>query len=541
MACDVPRHASKETYTGDSIPEILCSKSEWMYGALDAVQRTTSGCEAILCPPLTWNPFGKATGTDPCIKCDTDPSLTSSIWASWYGRVSCGDITPTREKEILDKLFVVTGGRYWTIPHNNWLRPGIPICQREGVECMHSNSNSGVLELRMNRFGMRGTIPTDIWELSNARLISFTNNEIDISFEGIEKATALKVLKLSMCHIRSLEGIENVPDRLVELHLAKNQFNRTVPQEIFSLQQVSSLFLSGNNFEGTIPTLFATLSGLRLLDLSDNRFTGPIPSELGFLHSLQSLELHLNGLSGTVPIELQVLHSLEYFDVSQQDGTKLEGVLPVFERCPSLVYLDLSQNSFSGPLPSNMLAVANPSSEIFLNLAKNRLEGDIPSEWGRFEALTVELAGNRLTGLPDSLCDLNEWQKGLVGLMKTCNVILCPPGTAAPSGRQTGAMDSCTPCVAGETSAPFFGATVCLDSRLVQEKQVLSDFYESTNGTNWLIQTDWLSDRSVCDWYGVLCNDEQHIIEIKLDTNNVAGSSFHVSNILTLEDLTVRI
>jgi hypothetical protein len=392
----------------------------------------------------------------------------------------------------------------------------------------------------MNRFGLRGTIPSEIWELSHARQLAFTNNEVAVSFEGIEKATALKVLKLSMCHIRSLEGIENVSSGLSELHLAKNQFNGTVPEQIFSLKQVSNIFLSGNNFGGKIPTELSTLTGLRQLDLSDNRFTGSLPSELGLLQGLLSLELQLNELYGTVPADLQVLQNLQHLDISQQVGAKLEGALPLFERCPALVHLDMSQNSFSGPLPSNVLAVVNPSSEIFLNLAKNRLEGNIPSEWGRFEALTVELAGNRLTGLPVSLCSLNEWQKGLVGLLRTCDVILCPPGTAAASGRQTVAFDSCTPCPAGVTSAPFFGATACLDPRLVHEKQVLSNFYEGANGTNWLIQTDWLSDRSVCDWYGVLCNENQHVIEIKLDTNMVAGSSFQVSDILTLEDLTVR-
>jgi len=512
-----------------------------MYGAVKSVQNTSSGCDAILCSPRTWNPFGKATGTDPCIPCDTEsPSGSNMLWALWYGRVSCGDITPSREKEILDKLFVFTGGRYWTAEHNNWLRPGVPICQREGVQCMNPNSNEGILELRMNRFGLRGTIPSEIWELSNARQISFTNNEIDVGFMGIEKAKALKVLKLSACHIRSIEGINHTSAELIELHLAKNQFNGTVPEEIFSLKQVSKLFLSGNNFGSKIPIAFTSLTGLRYLDLSGNRFTGTVPSEFGFLRGLQSLELQLNELSGTVPEQLQMLSDLQHFDISKQVGAKLEGALPSFERSPALLHLDLSQNAFSGPLPIDMLAMVNPSSEIFLNVARNRLVGDIPSEWERFEALTVELGGNRLTGLPDSLCSLNKWQKGLVGLLGICDVIICPPGTYSPSGRQTGALDSCSRCPTGETSGPFYGSTACLDSRLVLERQILSDFYESTNGTNWLIQTDWLSDKSVCDWYGVFCDDNQHVVEIKLSTNMVAGSSFHVSDILLLEDLQVR-
>lgn len=297
-----------------------------MNGAVGTTVNSTSGCEAILCSPLTWNSFGKATATDPCIVCGTDPALKSSMWASWYGRVSCGDISPTREKEILDKLFIVTGGRYWTIRHDNWLRPGVPICQREGVECLNSNANEGILELRMNRFGLRGAIPSEIWELSHARQIAFTHNEVDISFEGIEKAAALKVLKLSACHIQSLEGIQNAAGGLTELHLAKNHFNGTVPEQLYSLREVSNLFLGGNDFGGKIPTAFSTLTALRQLDLSDNRFTGYLPSEFGLLKGLQSLDLQLNELSGTVPGELQELPSLQHLDISQQVGAKLEGL-----------------------------------------------------------------------------------------------------------------------------------------------------------------------------------------------------------------------
>lgn len=463
-----------------------------MDGAVGTIRNSTSGCDAILCPPRTWNAFGKASELDPCIPCDV--GSTQDIWDFWYGRVSCGDITPSHEKEILDKLFIATGGRYWTAKHDNWLRPGVPICQREGVECIDPAANDGVLELRLNRFGLRGTVPNDIWDLPHARQLAFTDNEIDIRFDGIENAEALKVLKLSKCKLRGIEGIQNVPGRLMELHLARNQFNGTVPSEIFLLSQVSQLYLAGNNFDGMIPTDFTSLEKLSVLDLSDNHFIGPISPAFAVLKELKSFELQLNELSGSVPETLQALQKLQYLDISQQGGAGLGGPVPVFDRCPELVHLDLSHNGFSGPLPGNMLASSDPGAEIFIDLASNRLEGDIPEEWERFQALTVELGGNRLTALPAKLCDMNEWQKGLVGLMQTCDTILCPPGTAAPSGRQAGAMDSCLPCSAGETSAPFYGSNACLDPRFVREKQILIDFYEATNGTNWLVQTGWLSD-----------------------------------------------
>lgn len=515
-----------------------------MQGEVGKIADTTAKCNAILCPPGTWNEFGKETEDVPCNTCDIGSSSASGDWAFWYGRISCGDISPSREKEILDRLFSATGGRYWTSAHDNWLRPGVPICQREGVECTGGpTGNDGVLELRMNLFGLRGTIPSEIWELSHARLLAFTSNEVDLSFDGIEKAESLIVLKLSMCHLRTLDGIGQVTDKLREVHLAGNQFNGTIPEDIFGLDKVSSVYLNNNHFSGTLPTSLARMTSLSTLDLHDNRFTGTIPTELGLLADLASLEVQLNELSGTIPLELQALQKLEKLDISQQSGNKFDGTFPAFDKIPTLTYIDASFNGFSGPLPSNLMSQVNPNVEITVNLGGNRLTGAVPSDWSRFEALNLELGGNRLTALPESLCQLNEWQKGLVGLFSTCDAILCPPGTQSSTGRQTEVSKPCVPCAAGETSAPFFGSTKCLDPQLVAEKQILSDFYENTNGTNWLVQTNWLSDESVCDWYGVVCDNNERVTEITLDTNMIEGSSANrdvISHILTLEGLTVR-
>ncbi len=514
-----------------------------MQGEVGKITNTTDQCNAILCRPSYWNEFGKESEGAPCIACDSDSTSQNNEWAFWFGRVSCGDITPSREKEILDNFFSATGGRYWKVPHENWLRPGVPICQREGVACGNANANSGVLELRMNGFGLRGTIPSEIWELTDARQLALTKNEVDISFEGIEKATSLVVLKLSSCHLRTLAGLGNVSNKLRELHLAENQFDGTIPDDIFQLDQVQLLFLNGNHFSGRIPSQLAKLTSLTKLELFDNRFTGPLPSELGLLTDLTTLEMNFNGLSGAIPTELYSLQKLVRLDISKQSGRKFEGDFPSFDKNPSLTYIDASENRFSGTLPANLLALIDSKQEITVNFRGNRFEGAVPSQWSRFEALNIDLAGNRLTDLPENLCLLNGWQKGLVGLFNTCDAILCPPGTQSPTGRQTEATEVCTPCNAGETSAPYYGTLECLDPRLVSEKRILYNFYDNTNGTNWLVQTNWLSDESVCAWYGVVCDTNYHIKEIKLDTNMIVGSSSTkdtISEILALAELTVR-
>lgn len=513
-----------------------------MQGELGKIENATTKCNAILCPPSTWNEFGKATDDGPCLPCDAKPDSPDDEWAFWYGRISCGNLSPSREKEILDKLFTATGGRYWTANHDNWLRPGVPICQREGVECDHAYANSGVLELRLNRFGLRGTIPPEIWELTHARQLAFTRNEVDVSFEGIEKAEGLHTLKLSTCHLRSLKGIGMVSDNLTELHLAENQFSGTLPEDIFQLTQVQWLFLRANHFSGSVPVELSKLTRLTKIELDDNSFTGPLPSELGLLTDLAELDIQLNELSGTIPSEFSELSKLERLDISQQNGKKFWGSFPAFDRSPALKYIDASGNGFTGALPPNLLAQVDASAELTVNLAKNQFEGSVPEEWSRFSALNIELGGNRLLALPENLCQKNEWQKGQVGLFGTCDAILCPPGTQATTGRKTEATESCVPCAAGVTSAPFYGTLACLDPRVVEERRILFDFYEYTNGTNWLIQTDWLSDSSVCDWYGLSCEDNEHVSEISLGNNLLAGASASkdtLSEIFALQDLKV--
>jgi hypothetical protein len=72
---------------------------------------------------------------------------------------------------------------------------------------------------------------------------------------------------------------------------------------------------------------------------------------------------------------------------------------------------------------------------------------------------------------------------------------------------------------------------------LTQEDQILARFaltviYLQTGGANWTNSTNWLSGKSVCDWYGVRCGDPGHpsdhvladkIRELDLEGNNLDG------------------
>jgi hypothetical protein len=168
------------------IPSDLCSKSDWMDGEV-----ATNGCDAILCPASTWNPKGRSSGTEPCEPC------TGNVY---YGDTTCATkgLQSNREVEILDSLFIATGGQNWNASHTNWTTPGVPICYREGVVCgwPTDDMNWGVTELHLSGFGLRGQIPTAIFDLPRIRVLSLSVNEINVSFDGIDHATILEVLNL---------------------------------------------------------------------------------------------------------------------------------------------------------------------------------------------------------------------------------------------------------------------------------------------------------------------------------------------------------
>ena len=75
----------------------------------------------------------------------------------------------------------------------------------------------------LNGMGLNGTIPPEIFDLPSILLLEFSNNDVDIKFDGLAKATKLKTLQLSNTSIRSLKGIEQAPATLTEIHLADNQ------------------------------------------------------------------------------------------------------------------------------------------------------------------------------------------------------------------------------------------------------------------------------------------------------------------------------
>lgn len=181
------------------------------------------------------------------------------------------------------------------------------------------------------------------------------------------------------------------------------------------LRQLRYLDLSGNNFNySTIPEFIGSMKHLRYLNLSETRFSGAVPPSLSNLTRLRTLDLHW--VSG-----LLKLQSLDMSDIdlgNAQESLQALGGLPFLsdlrlQQCfignpqylfhafdnstwlSSLDHLDLSYNSFQGPLPRFL---ANMTSLRFLDLSGNIFNGSIPLWFRNMRALeSINLDFNDLS------------------------------------------------------------------------------------------------------------------------------------------------
>jgi Leucine-rich repeat (LRR) protein len=452
------------------IPYALCENQDWMGGEV-GLASAEEACTAILCPIGYWSPHGRAVFSEnvKCTKCEGN---------SFMGETVCETkgLRRNREVEVLDLLYSATGGRYWNKTHTNWTKPGVPICYREGVFCGYkpADMNSGVTELRLNDYGLRGRIPNEIWELPLLRRLDVSHCPVDLSFDGIEKAPIIQILQLAGTDVSSLKGIENAGEKLKDLYVSDAGLKGSFPTELLRLISLKTMQLDGNKLSGSIPPEIGGLKNLQSVALQDNDLFGPLPREIGTLSLLKNLDVSDNRLSGLLPSELENVAKLESLRLAnQRSENKLEGSVLTFSSNPVLHDVDLSGNAFSGTIPATMLSGVDHSAAIKIDLSENELTGSFPVEFRSFQKLEINLAANMIGELSAEVCTNFEWQNGIVGVVpqgKECDAILCPPGTAEIHGRQMHRDSPCQPCSSRE-EAPFFGSKICLDPFARKERE----------------------------------------------------------------------
>ena len=200
------------------------------------------------------------------------------------------------------------------------------------------------------------------------------------------------------------------------------QVESTILAPLFHIRSLENLYILDNNIQGEIQGVgFANLSNLVLLDMSGNNFEGSIPPQLFRLPYLRELHLGGNSLTGKLlhddeETEKYVLSSTSNLKVLSLFGNKFsDGMLLSILCLKGLEFLDLSHNDLSMEIPTE---IGNYLPNIStLALSNNRLTGGIPSSMRRLSKLELlSLHNNLLTReIPTWLFDFKGLRALYVG------------------------------------------------------------------------------------------------------------------------------
>ncbi|RAL36904.1 unnamed protein product [Cuscuta campestris] len=194
----------------------------------------------------------------------------------------------------------------------------------------------------------------------------------------------------------SWNGISCKNGRVVSLSIPKKNLFGILSPSLGSLSELRHLNLRSNRLSGSLPSgLFRALR-LQGLVLYENSLSGPLPSEVGRLNYLQTLHVSHNFMDGYLPATLIHCRRLKNLDLS---ANNFSGILPdgFGASLASLENLNLSHNLFSGLIPCDLGNLSNL--EGTLDLSHNRFRGVIPSSLGNLpEKVYIDLTYNNLSG-----------------------------------------------------------------------------------------------------------------------------------------------
>ncbi|KAF3447796.1 hypothetical protein FNV43_RR08500 [Rhamnella rubrinervis] len=325
------------------------------------------------------------------------------------------------------------------------------------------HSDLQIVNIRHTNF--KGTLPSSVGNLQQL-------THLDLSYclisgplpKSIAKFTQLVHLDLSNNQFSDpissahLEGLLN----LLYIDLHNNSFNGYIPSSLFTLPLLEEIDLSYNQFSGQGPTSLGHLalsynnisinvSGngsnipflpklnilllrscnlgkfpeiiknqaeLTDLDLSNNQIYGEIPNWIWKIRncSLQYLNLSHNQLVGIQePYSLYNIYNLYSLDLS---FNQIHGKIPILP--PQLYYIDLSSNSFTSSIPSDI--GKSLENTLCFSLSMNGLTGSIPeSICDATELQVLDLSDNNLYGkiptpaMSRSIIGVNLRMKNLSG------------------------------------------------------------------------------------------------------------------------------
>ncbi|GJU65864.1 receptor-like protein kinase HSL1 [Tanacetum coccineum] len=272
-----------------------------------------------------------------------------------------------------------------------------------------------LLDLSVNQ--LEGSIPSDLFLLKNLTQVYLYGNNLTGAIPDSIEAWNMQIIDLSANKLTGKipDGFGNLTS-LTNLTLMINRLSGEIPVGIGRLPKLNNIRIFRNNLSGQLPPDFGRYSELKIFEVSENNFTGNLPENLCYNRELEGLIVYTNNLSGEIPKSLGTCNSLKSFWVT---GNNFSGVIPdglwkayrletmiinansfsgelPRELAPNLSRLEISNNQFSGQIPTSVSSWTTLS---VFKASDNILDGEIPQDLTALSNLaTLFLDGNHFTG-----------------------------------------------------------------------------------------------------------------------------------------------
>ncbi|KAE8686934.1 leucine-rich repeat receptor protein kinase EXS-like [Hibiscus syriacus] len=215
--------------------------------------------------------------------------------------------------------------------------------------------------------------PDFLKNISNFSFLDLSNNRIHGKIPSWIWKTDLQHLNLSLNFFVELDRPSHINPYTTVLDLHGNLLQGEKP---FFPPYASYLDYSNNNFRCVIPPEIGDfLQTAVFFSLSGNYFHGRIPESICNIPSLVALDLSNNSLSGSIP-QCLMTQMREHFGVLNLKQNYLSGIIPdTFPENCLLQTLDLNQNRLVGKIPKSL---AKCRMLEVLDLGKNRINDTFP-------------------------------------------------------------------------------------------------------------------------------------------------------------------
>lgn len=318
-----------------------------------------------------------------------------------------------------------------------------------------------------------------------------------------------QIIELSL-QANNLEGTLTeeigVLDNLNMLKLSENKLSGIIPPAIGGCKSLTDIILNGNKLSGSIPVEFGNLTSLEYIQLMNNQLTGEVPATLGNLNQLEIIQLDGNQLSGELPAEFNGLNNLFALTISSNNLSGLTDLSGL----PYLTYLWVSKNELSfGDLqqvnipPSNLSFTYAPQKQLGAALRTDNGNGTSTlavSTDGTGNSYQWFNDGDTLEGQTGPSMIINNNDQGLyfceISNPEFPDLLLSSKSVVLNLNTTNGVLDT--------------------------EYNALLSLYISLSGTNWINNSNWLTDADVEDWYGITTSN-YHVTEIRFIYNDLSG------------------